>query len=102
MPGGGCAGSVPSFDRETCVALLRRARASLAQGGRALAVDMVPNDDRVSPPFPAMFSFMMLASTPRGDAYTAAEYEEMGRAAGFARTTVTALPPTPQSLIAFE
>ena len=90
------------FDQETCVGLLKRARASLAPGGRVLATDMVPNPDRVSPPFPAMFAFMMLASTPRGDVYTEQEYMEMGRAAGFARTTVAALAPTPQSVITFE
>ena len=90
------------FDGETCVALLERARASLAHGGRVLAVEMVPNPDRVSPPFPAMFAFMMLAATPRGDAYTAQEYIEMGHAAGFARTSIAGLPPTPQSLITFE
>jgi 2-polyprenyl-3-methyl-5-hydroxy-6-metoxy-1,4-benzoquinol methylase len=90
------------FDVATCVTLLERSRASLAPGGRVLAVDMVPNPDRVSPPLPAMFAFMMLASTPRGDSYTAQEYVDMGRAAGFARASVAALPPTPQSVIAFE
>jgi hypothetical protein len=63
---------------------------------------MVPNEDRVSPRFPAMFSFQMLGSTPQGEAYTAREFEDMGRAAGFGRATVTALSPTPQSLILFE
>jgi 2-polyprenyl-3-methyl-5-hydroxy-6-metoxy-1,4-benzoquinol methylase len=90
------------FDVETCVALLKRARASLAPGGRVMATDFVPNPDRVSPPFPAMFAFVMLASTPRGDAYTEQEYREISRAAGFARTTIAPLPPTPQSLITFE
>jgi SAM-dependent methyltransferase len=90
------------FDAETCVGLLKRARASLAPGGHVLAIDMVPNPDRVSPPFPAMFAFMMLASTPRGDVYTEQEYVDMGRAAGFARTSIAGLPPTPQSLITFE
>src|SRR6202030_526163 len=41
------------FDRERCVGLLERARRALAPGGAALVVEMVPNDDRVSPPFPA-------------------------------------------------
>ena len=44
----------------------------------------------------------MLGSTPRGQAYTAREVEEMGRAAGFGRATVTPLPPAPQSLILFK
>lgn len=90
------------FDRETCVELLRKARGSLAPGGQVLALEFVPNEDRVSPPFPAMFSFMMLGSTPKGDAYTAREYTEMGRSAGFSDVTVRALQPSPQSLITFR
>jgi hypothetical protein len=44
----------------------------------------------------------MLGSTPQGDAYTAREFEEMGRAAGFERVIAKPLPPTPQSLVLFE
>ena len=54
-----------------------------AAGGRALVVEMVPNEDRVSPPIPAIFSYIMLGSTPSGEAYTAGELEQMGREAGF-------------------
>lgn len=67
-----------------------------------MAVEFLPNEDRVSPRFPAMFAFQMLGSTPQGDAYTAREFEEMGRAAGFAKVIAKRLPPTPQSLILFE
>jgi len=90
------------FDHETCIKLLQKARKSLRSGGRVMAVDFVPNADRVSPPFPAMFPFVMLGSTPHGDAYTAREYEEMGRAAGFENVTIAPVPPTPQSFITFE
>jgi hypothetical protein len=90
------------FDREGCVSLLGRARRALAPGGTVLVVEMVPNDDRVSPPFPAMFAFVMLASTPKGDAWTARELQEMGRAAGFAYGTVQPLPPSPQTMIVFR
>ena len=69
--------------------------------GRVLAVEPVPNEDRISPPFAATFSFMMLGSTPRGDAYTAREFEEMGRKAGFSAIEVKPLPPSPMSVIAF-
>lgn len=89
------------FDRETCVGLLRRTRSALAPGGRALAVDFVPNEDRVSPPFPAAFAFMMLGATPRGDVYTAREFAELGREAGFREVRVEPLLPSPESLIAF-
>ena len=90
------------FDQDTGVDLLERARKSLSDKGRVLAVEFVPNEDRVSPPFPAMFAFMMLGSTPSGDAYTAREFDDMGRAAGFERIKVEPLPPTPQSLVTFE
>ena len=90
------------LDRDICVALLRRARESLAPGGRVAVVEQVPNEDRVSPRFPAMFSFQMLASTPQGEAYTAHDFEHMAQAAGFGRMTVTLLPPTPQSLLLLE
>jgi len=90
------------FDVETCTALLRKVKASLAVGGAALAVDFVPNEDRVSPALPAMFAFWMLASTPSGDAYTASDLRAMARTAGFAGAATRALPPTPQSLIIFE
>jgi hypothetical protein len=64
--------------------------------------DVVPNEDRISPPVPAMFAFWMLASTPGGDAYTARELDEMARNAGFRAATTRPLPPTPQNLIVFE
>jgi hypothetical protein len=89
------------FDRETCAALLRKVRQSLAPGGRALAVEFVPNPDRVSPPMPAIFAGLMLATTPKGDAYTADDFATIANAAGFKGATVTPLPPSPQSLVAF-
>jgi hypothetical protein len=89
------------FDHDGGVAVLRRVRASLAPGGRTLAVEFVPNDDRVSPPMASMFSFTMLASTPSGDAYTHAELGAMGRDAGYSSVTVTPLQPTPQTLVEF-
>jgi ubiquinone/menaquinone biosynthesis C-methylase UbiE len=90
------------LDRDAVVTLLRKARSSLAAGGRAVAVEFVVNADRVSPRFPVMFSFQMLGSTPQGEAYTAREFEEMGQAAGFGKVSTKLLPPTPQSLILFE
>jgi 2-polyprenyl-3-methyl-5-hydroxy-6-metoxy-1,4-benzoquinol methylase len=90
------------LDSDACVGLLRKARKSLVSTGRAVAVEFLPNEDRVSPRFPAMFAFQMLGSTPQGDAYTAREFEEMGCAAGFGKVIVKPLPPTPHSLVLFE
>ncbi|MBV9568094.1 MAG: class I SAM-dependent methyltransferase [Hyphomicrobiales bacterium] len=89
------------FDQKTCVGLLEKSRKSLGPNGQVFAVEFVPNEDRVSPPFPAMFAFMMLGSTPHGDAYTARELEEMGRQAGFKKISVEPVPPTPQSFVTF-
>ena len=87
------------FDVETCVQLLQKVHAALAPGGRAVTVEFVPNDDRVSPPPSAMFSLVMLGGTPGGDAYTFKEFEEMFRRAGFGRSELHQLDPTPQQMI---
>ena len=77
------------FDIPTCTEFLRKVHAALVPGGRAAIVDLVPNADRISPPTAAAFSLMMLATTPTGDAFTLAEFEQMASDAGFARTEMT-------------
>lgn len=71
------------FDPSTCEAFLKRVFHALKPGGRAVTVEFVPNDDRVTPGPDAAFSLAMLASTPAGDAYTFAEYRRMFANAGF-------------------
>ncbi|NOT28929.1 MAG: methyltransferase domain-containing protein, partial [Planctomycetes bacterium] len=73
------------FERERCVDLLARCRAGLAQGGRVAVLEFALADDRVTPPQSAAFDFVMLATTPRGEAYTASEYGKMFVEAGLAR-----------------
>ena len=87
------------FDPATCEKLLRKVHAALAEGGRAVTIEFVPDEDRVSPPGAAMFSMVMLASTPSGDAYTFTELERMFQNAGFAKSELHQLPPTPQQAI---
>jgi ubiquinone/menaquinone biosynthesis C-methylase UbiE len=87
------------FDVPTCGKLLRKVHAALKPGGRAVTLEFVPNDDRVSPHEAAAFSLIMLATTPAGDAYTFAEYDAMFREAGFARSEMHALPPTFQNVV---
>jgi 2-polyprenyl-3-methyl-5-hydroxy-6-metoxy-1,4-benzoquinol methylase len=89
------------FNFETCVGLLVKARAALAPGGRALVVEFMPNEDRVSPLAAARFAYTMLASTEEGDAYTASEFEAMRAASGFGSLTITPLAPTPQTLLTY-
>ncbi|HVI70523.1 MAG TPA: class I SAM-dependent methyltransferase [Pyrinomonadaceae bacterium] len=90
------------FDPPTCEPLLRKVHAALADGGRAVTLEFVPNDDRVTPPDAAGFSVMMLTSTPSGDAYTFAELERMFANAGFSRSTLHPLPPTIQQVVISE
>lgn len=87
------------FDAETNEKLLRKIHAALADGGRAVTVEFVPEEDRISPPTSAMFSLVMLAGTPRGDAYTFSEFEEMFKRAGFARNELHQLAPATQQVI---
>ena len=87
------------FDVETCTNFMRKVRASLADGGKAMTLEFVPNDDRVSPPSEALFSLVMLAATPAGDAYTFAELKQLLEEAGFSRNEHIPLTPMPQHLI---
>ena len=90
------------FDPPTCETLLRKVHAALADGGRAVTLEFVPNDDRVTPPDAAGFSLVMLAGTPAGDAYTFAELERVFANAGFSRSTMQPLPPTIQQVVISE
>lgn len=87
------------FDTLTCVGLLKKVRAALKPGGRAAALEFVPNEDRVSPPMAAAFSLTMLVSTVAGDAYTFSELEKMYREAGFGDITAHPVPTGPHTIV---
>jgi cyclopropane fatty-acyl-phospholipid synthase-like methyltransferase len=87
------------FDKPTCESFLKKVTDSLAEGGKVLTVEFVPNDDRVSPPPAALFSLVMLAATPGGDAYTFAELKEMFESVGLVNNEIMQLQPMPQQLI---
>jgi SAM-dependent methyltransferase len=87
------------FDMAACEGLLRKVHAALVPGGRAVALEFVPNEDRVTPPGAAAFSFVMLGSTRAGDAYTFAEYRRMFEAAGFSGLALHELPPTDERVV---
>lgn len=80
------------FDVPACTAFLRKVHASLHTGGRVVILEFVPNEDRVSPSFPASFALAMLAETAGGDAYTMADLTGMLDAAGFHGVTRHDLP----------
>jgi ubiquinone/menaquinone biosynthesis C-methylase UbiE len=87
------------FDPVMIELLLRKVRASLAPNGRAVTLEFVPNEDRVSPPVPASFALVMLASTPEGDAYTFCEYQRMFRDAGYSAIEQFPLTGMPQTVL---
>ena len=90
------------FDPPTCEKLIRRVHAALKPGGRAITLEFVPNEDRISPPTAAGFSLIMLASTDSGDAYTFFQYEKMFLDAGFVKTTLHPVPEMPQQVLVSE
>jgi 2-polyprenyl-3-methyl-5-hydroxy-6-metoxy-1,4-benzoquinol methylase len=78
------------FDPPTCTGFMRKVHSALKPGGRAAIAELVPNPDRITPPTAAAFSMMMLATTPRGDAYTFVELESISKNAGFTRVELAA------------
>jgi ubiquinone/menaquinone biosynthesis C-methylase UbiE len=87
------------FDPPTNETLLRKVHAALGKGGRAVTLEFVPNEDRISPPDAAAFSVQMLGGTPAGDAYTFPELERMFANAGFSGSELHELPPTIQRVV---
>lgn len=87
------------FDVATNERLLKKLWNAMNPGAHLIILEFVPNEDRVSPAVPALFSVTMLSNTPAGDAYTFAELERMCANAGFAAARLVALEGLPQSLV---
>lgn len=87
------------FSAQTNEQLLRKVHRSLSPGGRALALEFVPDANRLTPTVAAEFSLMMLASTPEGDAYTFPELERMFRNAGFRSAELHDISPSPERVV---
>jgi len=77
---------VHHYDIPTCTKLMRKVHGALKDGGRAVLLEFVPNEDRVSPPEQAFFALTMLVTTTSGDAYTFKQYESMAADAGFSKS----------------
>jgi SAM-dependent methyltransferase len=90
------------FDPAGCETLMRRVHAALKPGGKAITLEFVPNEDRISPQIPAAFSLVMLANTDVGDSYTFAEFDKIFHSSGFAKTTSHQLPEMPQTVLVSE
>lgn len=86
------------FDVPMNESLLRKVHGALAPGGRAVTLEFVPNEDRVTPPSTAAFAMVMLGQTVGGDAYTFSEYQRIFRNAGFSSSELRSIPG-PESVI---
>lgn len=95
-------GFLHHFNQAGGAVLLEKARRSLSPQGRVLATEFIVDEDRLSPPWPAAFSFLMLATTPTGHAYSARQVADLARAAGFAGVDIEPLPPSPHSILWFR
>ena len=87
------------FDAPTCEGLLRKVHSALLPGGRAVTLEFIPDEDRVSPPLVAAFSMMMLGGTAGGDAYTFSELDRMFLNAGFASNELRSIDPSLQQVV---
>jgi ubiquinone/menaquinone biosynthesis C-methylase UbiE len=75
--------------------LLKRVRSALAENGRVALVEMMLNEDRVSPPAAVDLDLALLATTPSGETRTASQLSEALRRAGFRRVEIRDIPPAP-------
>jgi hypothetical protein len=87
------------LDPANCERLLTKVHAALTPGGRAVALGLVPNEDRVSPPMAAAFSLVALATTRGGDSHPFSALDRMFRSAGFDRTELHDLPSSPEHAV---
>jgi hypothetical protein len=94
---GGCdtavlANVLHDFSPERVQEILGRVVAALPRGGRVVVLEIVPDDERRSPPLAVAFSVAMIVNTAGGDAHTAPHYRRWLGGAGLTGVTVTPIP----------
>ncbi len=72
--------------------LLRRCRAALHAGGRAVIQDFILERDKTAPKSAALFALNMLVGTVSGSSYSVEEYQAWLTQAGFRQTNHVRLP----------
>ena len=69
--------------------ILDRVVAALPRGGRVVILEIVPDDERRSPPLAVAFAVAMIVNTAGGDAHTVPQYRAWLEEAGLVDVTVT-------------
>ena len=77
------------FSPERAQEILARVVAALSRGGRVVILEIVPDDERRSPPLAVAFSVAMVVNTAGGDAHTAAQYRAWLEGAGLEDVVLT-------------
>ena len=72
--------------------ILGRVVAALPPGGRVVILEIVPDDERRSPPLAVAFSVAMIVNTAGGDAHTVPQYRAWLEEAGLGSVEVTPIP----------
>ena len=85
---------VHHFDKPMNEKFLGKVRQALNDGGRAVILDFIVDEDRVNPPLAAQFAMKMLNGTSDGDVYTFSDLQKMLRNAGYSASQLHPLPPT--------
>jgi ubiquinone/menaquinone biosynthesis C-methylase UbiE len=80
--------------------LVRKSYGALRSGGKLLIGEYVPNDARTGPPMPLLFGLNMLLQTEVGAVFTAQEYRNWLKTAGFRKVATVPVPPPSTVILA--
>lgn len=79
------------FSPDRAQEILGRVVAALPPGGRVVILEIVPDEERRSPPLAVAFAVAMIVNTAGGDAHTASQYRAWLEAAGLTGVVETPL-----------
>jgi len=80
------------FSPDRAREILARVAAALPTGGRVVILEIVPDEERRSPPLAVAFSVAMIVNTAGGDAHTVSQYRAWLEEAGLTGIAVTPIP----------
>ncbi|HKY76305.1 MAG TPA: methyltransferase [Acidimicrobiia bacterium] len=72
--------------------ILGRVAEALPRGGRVVVLEIVPDEERRSPPLAVAFAVAMIVNTAGGDAHTVSQYRDWLEEAGLTGVVVTPIP----------